>query len=102
MSAENSLRSALPGNYRVLPSVYSNTGTCRPTELPRLGISPAGDVLEQMCDGPPPRAGTDQGGRWHGSTDRSEERRVGKECVSTCRSRGSPYHEKKKKKRHNK
>src|SRR3546814_1863628 len=27
------------------------------------------------------------GGFW-----RSEERRVGKECVSTCRSRGSPYH----------
>src|SRR3546814_20065701 len=25
-------------------------------------------------------------------TARSEERRVGKECVSTCRSRGSPYH----------
>ena len=23
---------------------------------------------------------------------RSEERRVGKECVSTCRSRWSPYH----------
>src|SRR3546814_19660422 len=23
---------------------------------------------------------------------RSEERRVGKECVSTCRFRGSPYH----------
>src|SRR3546814_8075283 len=29
----------------------------------------------------PPRAGK-----------RSEERRVGKECVSTCRSRWSPYH----------
>src|SRR3546814_3906134 len=29
----------------------------------------------------PPRAGM-----------RSEERRVGKECVSTCRSRWSPYH----------
>src|SRR3546814_14695113 len=26
-------------------------------------------------------------------TVRSEERRVGKECVSTCRSRLSPYHE---------
>src|SRR3546814_18598735 len=26
-------------------------------------------------------------GKW-----RSEERRVGKECVSTCRSRWSPYH----------
>src|SRR3546814_14661153 len=33
--------------------------------------------------------------------DRSEERRVGKECVSTCRSRWSPYH-KKKKTRHRK
>src|SRR3546814_13130277 len=30
-------------------------------------------------------------------TMRSEERRVGKECVSTCRSRWSPYHYKKKK-----
>src|SRR3546814_8172395 len=27
-----------------------------------------------------------------GFTDRSEERRVGKECVSTCRSRLSRYH----------
>src|SRR3546814_2701304 len=26
------------------------------------------------------------------SRQRSEERRVGKECVSTCRSRWSPYH----------
>src|SRR3546814_13156763 len=25
-------------------------------------------------------------------TKRSEDRRVGKECVSTCRSRESPYH----------
>src|SRR3546814_20381808 len=30
---------------------------------------------------------------------RSDERRVGKECVSTCRSRWSPYH-KKQQKRH--
>src|SRR3546814_7193271 len=30
------------------------------------------------------------------SRGRSEERRVGKECVSTCRSRWSTYHEKKK------
>src|SRR3546814_11934812 len=31
---------------------------------------------------------------WHGweFDIRSEERRVGKECVSTCRSRWSPYH----------
>src|SRR3546814_16333877 len=32
---------------------------------------------------------------------RSEERRVGKECVSTCRSRWSPYHYKKKKTNNN-
>src|SRR3546814_4260904 len=39
-------------------------------------------------------------GRYHaqercrrsGVEHRSEERRVGKECVSTCRSRWSPYH----------
>src|SRR3546814_17126287 len=31
---------------------------------------------------------------------RSEERRVGTECVSTCRSRWSPAHRKKKKRRH--
>src|SRR3546814_20784389 len=30
---------------------------------------------------------------WHGSGRiRSEERRVGKECVSTCRTRGLPRH----------
>src|SRR3546814_9741404 len=33
---------------------------------------------------------TETGGRCHGG--RSEERRVGKECVSTCRSRWPPYH----------
>src|SRR3546814_19152782 len=36
-------------------------------------------------------------GQCAGDRDRSEERRVGKECVSTCRSRWSPYHYKKKK-----
>src|SRR3546814_14017376 len=34
----------------------------------------------------------------HGTFERSEERRVGKECASRCRSRWSPYHSKKKKK----
>src|SRR3546814_5450907 len=53
-----------------------------------LPISPA-----PPCTGP----STCQlsGWPWHqcGRTGfRSEERRVGKECVSTCRSRWSPYH----------
>src|SRR3546814_1755743 len=33
-----------------------------------------------------------EGGRYDAEQCRSEERRVGKECVSTCRSRWSPYH----------
>src|SRR3546814_14444347 len=36
------------------------------------------------------------------SRKRSEERRVGKECVSTCRSRWSTYHYKKKQNTHTK
>src|SRR3546814_20842617 len=33
------------------------------------------------------------GGYGHAPASRSEERRVGKECVRTCRSRWSPYHQ---------
>src|SRR3546814_9158774 len=45
-----------------------------------------------------PAAGPCRRNEWHparwflASCRRSEERRVGKECVSTCRSRWSPYH----------
>src|SRR3546814_5941981 len=39
----------------------------------------------------PPKAALPQYQR-KGGDRRSEERRVGKECVSTCRSRWSPYH----------
>src|SRR3546814_13005672 len=42
----------------------------------------------QLSDGPAQIAAP--GGRYN--MDRSEERRVGKECVSTCRSRWTPYH----------
>src|SRR3546814_5183993 len=37
-------------------------------------------------------AGIGMGGGVSSYLERSEERRVGKECVSTCRSRWSPYH----------
>src|SRR3546814_17039479 len=50
-------------------------------------------VVRENCEG----EYSEMGGRIHKGTDqefviqeRSEERRVGKECVSTCRSRGSP------------
>src|SRR3546814_19793179 len=42
------------------------------------------------------RARFDEAANWmEAERRRSEERRVGKECVSTCRSRWSPYHSKK-------
>src|SRR3546814_11562252 len=57
-----------------------------------VGVSLAhGGVYRQFPDGLDPDAdgrGISSDGRCR--TDRSEERRVGKECVSTCRSRWSP------------
>src|SRR3546814_2157771 len=54
-----------------------------PTVADRLRAEPdMGAEVEVPRD---PRAGLARG-------ERSEERRVGKECVSTCRSRWSPYH----------
>src|SRR3546814_16698798 len=52
------------------------------------------EALETPVPNPPPywKAAAEQGLQGV----RSEERRVGKECVSTCRSRWSPYHYKKK------
>src|SRR3546814_9816292 len=48
---------------------------------------PPGGHQRPAGQGHPRQLGpADRGGK------RSEERRVGKECVSTCRSRWSPYH----------
>src|SRR3546814_4183790 len=52
------------------------------------------DLTSPYCRRAPPRAGREAIARprlWL-APGRSEERRVGKECVSTCRSRWSPYH----------
>src|SRR3546814_18947080 len=47
------------------------------------GLQHVGQMLADVD-----RAGNETPGR----SERSEERRVGKECVRTCRSRWSPYH----------
>src|SRR3546814_4385672 len=78
----------------LLGQKYMNTGN-RP--LPSLDYPGFGSVvckeLPTARDLPPyvaiPKAS--QGPGFLG-VERSEERRVGKECVSTCRSRWSPYH----------
>src|SRR3546814_13023316 len=48
------------------------------------------------CSAMPAPGTLGTGAKPRGLRSRSEERRVGKECVSTCRSRWSPYHYKKK------
>src|SRR3546814_144235 len=48
-------------------------------------------VLHDELDLLPGQVKLKQGGG-HAGHNRSEERRVGKECVSTCRSRWSPFH----------
>src|SRR3546814_11604409 len=63
------------------------------TPIPAYGCT----VLVGADDGIQSRVdGTFSIASWWRALSRSEERRVGKECVSTCRSRWSPYHKKKK------
>src|SRR3546814_7230582 len=45
-----------------------------------------------QCSSPSTCTGCDRQSARLSRNRRSEERRVGKECVSTCRSRWSPYH----------
>src|SRR3546814_14655044 len=55
--------------------------------------------LDILRDDPPPQAPSPVPPAKDAATDNkpsSAERRVGKECVSQCRSRWSPYHSKKK------
>src|SRR3546814_9807928 len=60
---------------------------CRHTAIDQIGKSCHDPAVEPVSG--PARNGCQQQQR------RTEERRVGKECVSTCSSRWSPYHYKK-------
>src|SRR3546814_2844006 len=71
---------------------------------PHLSATGRVELTDPVIDGPVRQPGrVSPGARRQGvvqrvDVSRSEERRVGKEGVSTCRSRWSPYHYKKKKK----
>src|SRR3546814_19046908 len=81
---------------RVLNHTLAETRDCRVNALVYVG-----DCLEEDPDNIAVRAGdlglqgvpifAFQEGADAAAQARSEERRVGKECVSTCRSRWSPY-----------
>src|SRR3546814_8379794 len=55
-------------------------------------LAPRHQSLKRLRAGPAMRTPFDEFSGGAPSRRRSEERRVGKECVSTCRSRWSPYH----------
>src|SRR3546814_16478740 len=71
------------------------------TERPGATSGAAGLLLQRRCQHTPFFAERNAGGTpGHGQqlhVARSEERRVGKKCVSTCKSRWSPFHYKHKK-----
>src|SRR3546814_15322453 len=66
------------GNFRVAQA------TIRILLDDAFGLCHAGQANRRYCIAPVPTG-------WSMLHLRSEERRVGKECVSTCRSRWSPY-----------
>src|SRR3546814_12894619 len=70
-------------------------GDDRPLDQLRLldqGPDPVRAVRGVLGEGLEPDLGGDRFVHPRDVPRRSEERRVGKECVSTCRSRWSPYH----------
>src|SRR3546814_13432629 len=72
-----------------LPDLFSLKLTCANTETPIPSVTVINNILKAKLahdlKGDPTQALAT-------APYRSEERRVGKECVSTCRSRWSPYH----------
>src|SRR3546814_20477028 len=63
----------------IVDDVAADFGHLEPLEVPQRLRGGADGVADRVVE----RVGRGA---------RSEERRVGKECVSTCRSRWSPYH----------
>src|SRR3546814_13419559 len=73
------------GTYPDFPVIITS-GDFRPSASETLKFIPKPYDLKQVTKIVAEVLGTNR------RRGRSEERRVGKECVSTCRSRGSPYH----------
>src|SRR3546814_1877030 len=58
----------------------------------QAGGDPGREGHEERRDATAPAGDEGDGQDDRREVQRSEERRVGKECVSTCRSRWAPYH----------
>src|SRR3546814_2140364 len=99
---ESFLPPRLAKHHGFIVTSASLTGSQKPIATPMRGsgepqaqIGRSGLSVSGRSDGKIFSPPTERGKRQdqHTSvTGRSEERRVGKECVRTCRSRWSPYH----------
>src|SRR3546814_12195436 len=69
---------------------FEQSGVLAATILQGRAHPPPEQIALKICL--PRNAIDEQSADTFGIALRSEERRVGKECVSTCRSRWSPYH----------
>src|SRR3546814_18033427 len=79
---------------RLLSDAHAQ-GIARSIDMSRAGDVPDAAVTGRASPDTTYVCVTDTWGNGFSATpsdSRSEERRVGKECVSTCRSRWSPYH----------
>src|SRR3546814_12346931 len=102
-ASEQRIIIAVPAPYRVTALARENREmlTFTPTEILRAGrrqngfvqggASTRGNRLAIQQRRLPSHAAPALAADWL-VNDRSEERRVGKECVSTCRSRWVPFH----------
>src|SRR3546814_18783527 len=79
----NSRRGTLPTANAAQEAPMSNPKN--PNDPDSLSLAPSGGAKKADFSNV-------QSGSSSTEADRSEERRVGKECVSTCRSRWSPDH----------
>src|SRR3546814_3908904 len=78
----------------------SNVGFIKAYDEAGLGADSSPIISVSIAEEEAPAMGVDLTGQYAAwnyfqsvdTPERSEERRVGKECVSTCRSRWSPYH----------
>src|SRR3546814_19862802 len=104
------LANLLSNSYQYSERGGARIEVAREGELAIITITDTGrgmpvEVMARLNDDAAVRLRADEDAQGSGSgfqSARSEERRVGKECVSTCRSRWAPKTEKKQKKQTNK
>src|SRR3546814_19907890 len=74
------------------PPTFAYAGVRLWSDEPMIQIDPQTIIIGHLFSRGPPSRRIVSLSPGDGKRLSSEERRVGKECVSTCRSRWSPYH----------